>query len=86
MSARCANAQPACGRCAHWADDRALLEARIAGLASLGSAYGESVGESRLCLVHDRLVMPRDRCAAFMARSAEHEAAFMRLRSGQSQR
>jgi hypothetical protein len=32
-----------------------LLEQRIAGLASFGSAYGGSVGESRLCLRHDRL-------------------------------
>ncbi|WP_200822541.1 hypothetical protein [Caballeronia arationis] len=32
-----------------------MLEQRIAGLASFGSAYGGSVGESRLCLRHDRL-------------------------------
>ena len=55
-----------CARCAHWADDRALLEARIAGLASLGSAYGASVGASRLCLRLDCLTMPADRCEAFM--------------------
>jgi hypothetical protein len=55
-----------CARCAHWADDRALLEACIAGLASFGSAYGASVGASRLCLRHDRLTMPADRCAAFV--------------------
>lgn len=58
-----------CGRCAHWADDRALLEANIVGLASFGSAYGASVGESRLCLRHDRLMMPRDRCATFVERT-----------------
>lgn len=56
-----------CARCAHWANDRALLEARFAGLASLGSAYGASVGASRLCLRHDRLTMPADHCAAFVA-------------------
>lgn len=61
-----------CVRCVHWADDRALLEARIAGLASFGSAYGASVGESRLCLRHDRLTQPADRCAAFV----ESVAAF----------
>ncbi|KXU94238.1 hypothetical protein CR51_27605 [Caballeronia megalochromosomata] len=61
--------EPECARCAHWADDRALLEKRIGGLASLGSAYGASVGESRLCLHHDRLTMPRDRCIAFVARA-----------------
>jgi hypothetical protein len=58
-----------CGRCAHWADNRALLEARIPGLASFGSAYGASVGESRLCLHHDRLMMPHDSCAAFVERT-----------------
>lgn len=62
---------PACARCAHWADDRALLELRIAGLASFGSAYGESVGRSRLCLIHDRLVMPRAQCAMFIAREPQ---------------
>jgi hypothetical protein len=47
-----------------------LLEKRIPGLASFGSAYGASLGESRLCLRHDRLTMPRDRCIAFVARAA----------------
>jgi hypothetical protein len=64
------NPKPICARCAHRADDRALLERRIAGLASFGSAYGASVGESRLCLRHDVLVMPRDTCAAFVPRAA----------------
>jgi hypothetical protein len=61
-------AAPACAGCTHWADDRAMLEARIPGLASFGSAYGATVGTSRLCLRHDRLVMPQDRCASFAAR------------------
>ncbi|QGZ64947.1 hypothetical protein [Paraburkholderia acidisoli] len=61
-------AHDACTRCACWADDRALLEARIAGLASFGSAWGATVGASRLCLHHDRLTTPEDRCAAFLAR------------------
>lgn len=59
-----------CVCCVHWADDPALLEARVAGLASFGSAYGASVGESRLCLRHDRLTQPVDRCAAFVDRVA----------------
>lgn len=67
------SAAAGCGRCAHWADDRALLEASIVGLASFGSAYGSSIGESRLCLRHDRLVMPRDRCAGFVEH-ASHAA------------
>ncbi|WP_250516973.1 hypothetical protein [Caballeronia sp. INDeC2] len=69
MSARPSAGEPECGRCRHWADDRALLEARIAGLASFGSAYGASVGDGRLCLHHDRLTMPHDRCIAFAARA-----------------
>jgi hypothetical protein len=60
------NTQAICVRCSHRADDRALLERRIAGLTSFGSGYGASVGESRLCLLHDVLVMPRDTCAAFV--------------------
>ncbi|GAB7537126.1 hypothetical protein [Burkholderia sp. 3C] len=59
-----------CGRCVHRADDRALLEARIGGLASFGSAYGESVGDSRLCLKLDRLVSPGDACREFVERAA----------------
>ncbi|SAK84601.1 hypothetical protein AWB76_05858 [Caballeronia temeraria] len=68
MSAPSSADAPECRRCRHWADDRALLEKRIAGLASLGSAYGASVGASRLCLRHDRLTMPRDGCIAFVER------------------
>ncbi|KAF1060346.1 hypothetical protein DX980_35370 [Burkholderia gladioli] len=64
-----------CARCAHWADDRALLEARIGGLASFGSGYGASVGRSRLCLRLDRLVSPGDRCGGFVEREAEHDAS-----------
>ncbi|SDD73337.1 hypothetical protein [Paraburkholderia lycopersici] len=56
-----------CMRCVHWADDLVLLEARIAGLASLGSAYGASIGANRLCLRLDRLTLPGDRCGAFEA-------------------
>jgi hypothetical protein len=59
-----------CANCEHWAQARAVLEARIGGLASFGSAYGASVGESRLCVRLDRLTMPEDRCGAFAARVA----------------
>jgi hypothetical protein len=64
--AGCAN----CASCEHWAQARDVLEARIGGLASFGSAYGASVGESRLCVRLDRLTMPEDRCGAFAAREA----------------
>ncbi|MGJ0526186.1 hypothetical protein ACR42A_21795 [Burkholderia gladioli] len=64
-----------CARCAHWADDRALLEARIGGLASFGSGYGASVGRSRLCLRLDRLVSPGDRCGGFVEREPANAAS-----------
>jgi hypothetical protein len=59
-----------CANCEHWAQARDVLEARIAGLASFGSAFGASVGESRLCVQLDRLTMPEDRCGAFVGREA----------------
>jgi hypothetical protein len=75
MNTPAAQTAHACSRCAHWADDRALLETRIPGLASFGSAYGATLGASRLCLRHDRLVMPGDRCAGFEARYAKPAVA-----------
>ena len=61
-----------CGECAHRAEDRASLEAQIPGLASLGSGFGASVAESRLCNLLDRLVSPDDSCSRFtqVARAA----------------
>lgn len=89
MTARTAAHAPACGRCAYREDDRALLEARIGGLASLGSAYGASVGDSRLCVRLDRLVSPADHCAEFVARdvtarSTDTAAAPARTAAGTS--
>ncbi|CAM2138799.1 conserved protein of unknown function [Pararobbsia alpina] len=54
-----------CRDCVHRASDRAGLESLIPGLSSLGSAFGASVGESRLCRIHDRLVSPDDHCGQF---------------------
>ncbi|MHA6202827.1 hypothetical protein ACXU4B_00215 [Dyella soli] len=54
-----------CEYCRHRLDDRRKLEQRIGGLASFGSAYGASIGESRLCGLHDRWVSPGDACASF---------------------
>ncbi|RKP59334.1 hypothetical protein D7S86_00490 [Pararobbsia silviterrae] len=54
-----------CGDCAHRSANRADLEALIPGLASLGSGFGASVAESRLCMLHDRLVSPNDACGRF---------------------
>ncbi len=58
-----------CASCAHRDPSRAALEASIPGLSSLGSGFGASVGESRLCKLHDRLVSPSDVCAHYRAGS-----------------
>lgn len=54
-----------CARCRFYRPGLSELERDIPGLSALGSAFGASLGESRLCLRHDRLVAPYDRCAAF---------------------
>ncbi|SAL40532.1 hypothetical protein AWB64_04315 [Caballeronia sordidicola] len=54
-----------CRNCRHREHDRAALEAMIPGLGSFGSAFGASLGESRLCRLRDQLVSPRDSCAQF---------------------
>jgi hypothetical protein len=54
-----------CRNCRHCEHDRGVLETMIPGLGSFGSAFGASVGESRLCRLQDQLVSPRDSCAQF---------------------
>jgi len=54
-----------CCNCRHRKHDRAALEALIPGFGSFSSAFGASVGESRLCGLRDQLVSPRDSCAQF---------------------
>jgi len=58
-------APAACVRCVHRDDSRHTLEQRIAGLIVFGSGFGASVATSRLCVLHDRLVSPGDRCGQF---------------------
>lgn len=53
-----------CRDCAFFAGDRSALEAGVPGLASMGSAYGATLGESRLCARFDRFVSPGDGCAS----------------------
>ena len=62
---------PRCGGCRHRPDDRQAIEQRLPGLIVFGSAYGASIGSSRLCQLHDRLVSPDDACAGFSAIEAE---------------
>ena len=57
--------EPRCAGCRHRLDDRRMTEQRIAGLAVFGSAYGASIGASRLCVLHDRWVSPDDFCVRF---------------------
>jgi hypothetical protein len=59
---------PSCADCRFRADDRHSLEQSIPGLAVFGSGFGASVADSRLCLLHDQLVAPRDSCRAFSPR------------------
>jgi hypothetical protein len=61
-------AAAACARCVYREDDRHVLEQRIAGLTVFGSGFGASVATSRLCVLHDQLVAPDDRCAQFAPR------------------
>jgi hypothetical protein len=58
-------AEPSCAGCRHRLDDRRMIEQRVAGLAVFGSAYGASIGGSRLCVQHDRWVSPNDFCVRF---------------------
>jgi hypothetical protein len=63
-SQECAT-EPSCAGCRHRLDDRCTIEQRVAGLAVFGSAFGASIGASRLCILHDRWVSPNDFCARF---------------------
>lgn len=58
---------PRCADCRHRLNDRRAIEQRVAGLAVFGSAFGASIGASDLCIVHDRLISPDDRCGRFSA-------------------
>jgi hypothetical protein len=58
-------AEPRCVGCRHRLDDRRMIEQSVAGLAVFGSAFGASIGASRLCNLHDRWVSPNDFCMRF---------------------
>ncbi|WP_213993400.1 hypothetical protein [Sodalis sp. dw_96] len=68
MNASNGGSRPAerrCGRCRFCQRDRDGTEQAIPGLAMLGSAFGASISDSRVCSQHDRLVSPNDSCSAF---------------------
>ncbi|WP_201314048.1 hypothetical protein [Dyella sp. EPa41] len=56
-----------CRHCRFRRDDPREIERRLPGMASLGSAYGASIGASALCEVHDAWVSPEDSCSRFRA-------------------
>lgn len=54
-----------CGQCRHLLRDRHATEQVVVGLSWMGSAYGASIGDSRLCLRLDQWVRPGDGCDGF---------------------
>ena len=56
-----------CQGCAHFLTDPALIEAALPGLAILSSAHASVRGQDGLCVLHDRLIDGRRRCASFAA-------------------
>lgn len=67
-----------CDTCRHRQSDRRVLEETIPGLLSFSSGFGASVADSRLCLHHDRLVSPGDRCGAHESPAHAHSALIQR--------
>jgi hypothetical protein len=54
-----------CFDCAHFADDPSQLERALGGLAILASPHASVRARDGLCLLQDRLINGRRRCAAF---------------------
>ncbi len=54
-----------CADCVHRDPDPGRVERGVAGIVVLGSAYGSSIADIRLCTAHDRFVSPQDACCAF---------------------
>jgi hypothetical protein len=55
-----------CCACLHFANDPAMLESALPGLAALSSARAASRADDGLCRHHDRHVLPTASCAAFV--------------------
>ncbi len=67
-----------CAACRHCEQDRHVLESMIPGLTSFSSGFGASVGETRLCRLHDQLISPGDSCSEFEAVREGHDAVTAR--------
>ena len=54
-----------CGRCVHFRNDRAYLEAAMPGLTSMSSGDASVRADDGICLRHDRYLSARASCAEF---------------------
>jgi hypothetical protein len=54
-----------CGRCGHFRNDPAYLEAAMPGLSSLSSATASVRADDGVCVRHDRYLSARSWCADF---------------------
>jgi len=59
-----------CRDCRHFCGEPADLEAMLAGLASLSSAYGSVLGDDGVCEHHGRYVSARACCENFLGHLA----------------
>jgi hypothetical protein len=66
ISNRCGKRE-SCFPCAYFCDDPARTEAELPGLATFSSAHASVRAQDGLCLVQDRVINGRRRCAAFKA-------------------
>ncbi|WP_158815861.1 hypothetical protein [Methylocapsa sp. S129] len=54
-----------CGRCVHFHNDRAYLEAAMPGLSSMSSGDASVRADDGVCERHDRYLSARASCADF---------------------
>lgn len=57
-----------CGRCLHFIDEPARIEAMIPGLTTFGSARASVRADDGICGIHDLIVSARDGCGRFAPR------------------
>ena len=69
-----------CGRCVHFRNDRAYLEAAMPGLSSLSSGDASVRADDGVCERHDRYLSARASCADFAAAGALRAKSIGQLR------
>jgi hypothetical protein len=67
-------AEARCGRCAHFRNDRATLEAAMPGISSMSSGDASVRADDGICLRHDRYLNARASCADFASLDAARAA------------